>query len=153
MEIDYSLHFILFFASIISGAFLGLVYDIFRVSRMFFLKNKIVILFEDLLFCLICSISLILIFYNYSNGKMRFYAFVGAIGGFCAYYFTLGKFTKSVCERVYAYVSPKFIRLKCKIWQVLYQANKQIYTQKKSFKSARMARKGYRLLKTEGEKV
>ncbi|HAN21117.1 MAG: hypothetical protein A2Y15_02815 [Clostridiales bacterium GWF2_36_10] len=148
MGTDYRLHFILFFASIVNGVFLGLVYDLFRISRMFFLKNRVVIFFEDLLFCLICSLSFILIFYNYSNGKMRAFAFLGGIGGFCAYYFTLGKFTKSVCERIYSIISPRFIKLKNIIKQYLYQKSKQIYTQKKGLSYANKARKGFGLLKT-----
>jgi spore cortex biosynthesis protein YabQ len=151
METNYGLHFVLLFASIINGAFLGLVYDVFRISRLFFLNNKIVIFFEDLAFCLVCALSFIIIFYNYSNGRMRAYAFIGGIGGFCVYYFTLGRFTKSVCEHIYAFASPKIRKLNNKIRRALYNKEKQFYTYRKSLSSARNAGRGFGLLKTGGK--
>ncbi|PKM62591.1 MAG: hypothetical protein CVU97_04560 [Firmicutes bacterium HGW-Firmicutes-21] len=151
MGTDYGLHFTLFFYSIANGILLGLIYDFFRISRMFFLKNKIIIFFEDLLFCLICAVTFILLFYNFSFGQMRAYAFVSGIGGFCAYYFTLGRFTRAVCERVYAFMSPKIKRLRCRIQALLYYVKKRIYTNYRSFSFARNAGKGFGLLKIGGK--
>lgn len=150
MATDYGLHFTLLFASVITGIFLGMVYDLFRISRMFFLKNRIIIFIEDLIFCFVCALSFILIFYNYSFGQMRAYAFLGGIGGFCAYYFTLGRFTRSVCERIYAFVSPKIRRLRYRIKCKAYTIKKCIYTYVKRLSFEKSAAKGFGLLKAGG---
>ena len=151
METDYSLHFTLFIASVINGIFLGLVYDFFRISRMFFLRNRVIIFFEDLLFCLICSLTFIILFYNYSFGQMRAFAFLGSIGGFCAYYFTLGRFTRCFCERVYAFISPKIKRLAGRVSAFLYYYRKRIYTYNRSLMMARSAVRGFGLLRNGGK--
>lgn len=147
METDYGLHFILFFASIVNGVILGLIYDCFRVSRMFFLRNKIVIFFEDLAFCLICAVSFMILFYNYSFGMMRAYAFIGSIGGFCIYYFTVGQLTKAICEKVYSVVSPILKKAKNKIQASLYDCYKQIFTYSKRASYIKSAGRGFGLLK------
>lgn len=151
MGTNYGLHFILLFASLIDGVFLGFVYDLFRISRMFFLRNKLIIFFEDLAFCMICSLSFILLFYNFSNGQMRAFSFVGGIVGFCAYYFTFGKFTRNVCERIYAFVSPKIKKLITYLKKILYNKEKQFYTYRMSMSAARKAGRGFGLLKTGGK--
>lgn len=151
METNYGFHFLLLFASIINGAVLGLIYDLFRVSRMFFLRNKFVIFFEDLLFCFICAISFMILFYNFSNGKMRAFAFVGGICGFCAYYFTLGKFTKIVCEHINAFVSPIINKILMKVLILYRSTKKQLYTTFRSSVSARRAAKGFGLYKNGGK--
>lgn len=148
METDYGLHFILFFASIVNGAVLGLIYDCFRVSRMFFLRNKIVIFFEDLAFCLICAVSFMILFYNYSFGMMRAYAFLGSIGGFCIYYFTAGQFTKAVCEKVYSIVSPILKKARNRIATAVYNCYKQIFTYARCAVYIKRAGKGFGLLRT-----
>lgn len=147
METDYRLHFVLFFASIVNGVILGLIYDCFRVSRMFFLKNKIVIFFEDLAFSLVCAVSFMILFYNYSFGRMRAYAFLGSIGGFCIYYFTVGRFTRAVCEKVYSVVSPILKRVKNKLVSSLYGFYKQIFTYRRRALYIQKAARGFGLLK------
>jgi len=150
METDYSLHFKLFFSSIINGLLLGFIYDIFRVSRMFFLKNRTLLFFEDLLYCFVCALSFTLLFYNFSFGQMRAYAFLGSIGGFCAYYFTIGRFTKIICEKVYAFLSPKILYIKNKIKAVSYMLKKCLFTDIMSRSYCRKAAKGFGLLKIGG---
>ena len=151
MGTDYGLHFILFFASILNGVLLGLVYDCFRVSRMFFLKNRVVIFIEDLLFCTVCALSFVLLFYNFSFGKMRAYAFLGSIGGFCVYYFTLGRFTRHVCECVYAFASPRIKRIINMIKAAMFAVEKRIYTYNRSTSFVKRAEKGFGLLRIGGK--
>ncbi|HBR31961.1 MAG TPA: hypothetical protein DD733_07745 [Clostridiales bacterium] len=150
MATNYALHFLLLFASFINGMALGLIYDLFRISRMFFLRNKVVIFFEDIAYCLICTLSYMLLFYNYSNGRMRAYAFVGGIMGFCLYYFTLGRFTRFFCEKVYEFVFPIIHRLMTRIKGYLYLIKKRIYTNIQCGLSARRALVGFGLLKNGG---
>ena len=110
----------LYIFALILGAFLGLLYDLFRITRVFLgmhysrraakrlesirlplldprKKRKesralgVVIFLEDLLFCLMAAVSLILLFYGGNNGKFRVFALFCTAGGFLLYRVTLGR--------------------------------------------------------------
>lgn len=102
------------------GLLLGAVYDVLRITRVLLgvhyshrmarrLRNLrlpllsptperkesrvlgVVVFVEDLLFCLLAGILLILLFYEKNDGVFRFPVFLCAAGGFCAYRVTLGR--------------------------------------------------------------
>ena len=110
----------LYLYAFLLGLALGLLYDAFRISRIFlgehfsqktsnrlrsiklplighlreYKKSKaigIVVFIEDFLFCLIASFAFILLFYEICNGKIRFPAFLLAGAGFFVYRVTLGR--------------------------------------------------------------
>ena len=110
----------LFLYALVLGVILGIVYDLTRLTRLFFgahynrrvakhlrrielpflplQKEKgesralgIVLFFEDLLFCLGVGIALILLFYEVHNGKVRGPAILCCGAGFLIYRFTLGR--------------------------------------------------------------
>ena len=111
------------------GAALGAVYDLLRLSRVFLgvhysqraakrlqairlpligprTKKKkspalgIVVFLEDFLFCIFAGITLILLFYEYNNGKIRYVAFLGAALGFLGYRGTLGRVVMLFSEAI-----------------------------------------------------
>lgn len=47
----------------------------------------------DLLFCLICTICVILLLFHLNDGEVRMFALLGAMIGFVVYYLTLGRLT------------------------------------------------------------
>lgn len=102
------------------GVGLGAVYDVFRITRVFlgvsytkaaterlqsirlpYLSSRpprrpsrilgVVVFFEDFLFALIGGVSIILLFYQVNNGKIRFPAFFLAALGFFLYRITIGR--------------------------------------------------------------
>jgi len=79
---------------------------------------------------------------------MRAYAFIGSIGGFCIYYFTAGRFTRAVCEKVYSIVSPIFKRIKNKLKAALHDKYKQIFTYSRRASYIKNAGRGFGLLKS-----
>ena len=120
MEISQGSLAWLYLCAMALGAVLGFVYDLLRITRVFFgvqysrrgrgtlskqklplLKPRqkkkenpalgIVIFFEDFLFCVFCGIAMILLFYVCNNGKIRYSVFPVAAGGFLCYRGTLGK--------------------------------------------------------------
>ena len=95
MEIDYISHHLLFFTSLAAGVVSGAVYDAVKLSRAFF-RGRVFLFVTDLLFCLYHSCIMCVLFFNYSYGRIRAYALLASALGFAAYYFTLGRVTKSV---------------------------------------------------------
>ena len=91
MSVDYLSHSLLALWSLILGCFLGFVYEFFRLLHRFHPRAMWLIFFEDLLFAMICSAGMMLLFFNLSFGRMRFFAFPGMILGFLIWYFTLGR--------------------------------------------------------------
>lgn len=120
MEISQTALALLYFYAFLLGLFLGAVYDCFRITRVFFgvhysrktakrlrtlqlplLKPKkerhsikglgLLMFFEDLLFSLLAGSSLIILLYEFNNGKFRFLVVVFLLVGFVIYRETMGR--------------------------------------------------------------
>lgn len=81
---------LLFFYSILTGAVLGVVYDIFRILRIACPPKKIAIIVQDVIFALICIITTLMFFQFFTNGALRFFVLIGEFLGFLLYYLTIG---------------------------------------------------------------
>lgn len=81
---------LLFFYSILTGAVLGVVYDIFRILRISFPPKKIAIIVQDVIFALICIITTLMFLQFFTNGALRFFVLIGEFLGFLLYYLTIG---------------------------------------------------------------
>ena len=132
---------LLYLYSILMGASLGLLYDGFRIARIFLgehfskvanrfekvnlpligmpkkprSRNRlrgIFIFVSDFVFCIIASVMLILLFYQMNHGKIRFMTFVFAGAGFYLYRFTLGK-PVMACSETIAFVLQTAVRYVC----------------------------------------
>ena len=120
MELSQSALAQLYLYALLLGIFLGAVYDVLRLTRVFLgvhysckaakrlqaiqlplLKTKkrrkesralgFVIFIEDLLFCIFAGIALVLLFYEANSGKLRFPVLLCAGAGFLLYRGTLGR--------------------------------------------------------------
>ena len=127
MDISQSALAWLYLYALLLGMALGAFYDVFRITRVFlgvhysrraarrlqelrlpFLKPHqkhkesralgFVIFLEDLVFCMLAGISLILLFYEANNGKFRFPVLLCAGAGFLLYRGTLGRFVMLFSE-------------------------------------------------------
>jgi len=112
--------------SLLAGILLGAVYDIFRIRRVTFrlpheenaVKNRIVRLFrrhlaltdtllcfgEDIIFCLLGTVVLILMNYKLYYGVPRWYAFGAAALGFFGYRMTMGRLVMRSAESVIGWI-------------------------------------------------
>lgn len=72
------------------GLGLSIVYDIFRILRTIFLKGKIAVFIEDILYFLIVSIALFVFQLTFTEGIIRSYVVIGALLGFVICHLTLG---------------------------------------------------------------
>ena len=132
---------ILYLSSLLMGGCLGLLYDGFRITRIFLGEHfssvasrfeavdlpligaprkpqcrkrlrAIVLFVGDFLFCVIASVLLILLFYRMNHGKIRFMTFVLAGSGFYLYRITIGKMIM-LCSETIAFVLQTVIRYVC----------------------------------------
>ena len=123
------------------GGCLGLLYDGFRITRIFLGEHfssvagrfaavdlpmiglprkprsgkrlRAVVLFVgDFLFCMIASVMLILLFYRMNHGKIRIMSFVLAGSGFYLYRITIGKVIM-LCSETIAFVLQTTVRYVC----------------------------------------
>lgn len=127
MEISQASLAWLYFCAFLLGAVLAIVYDLLRITRIFFgvrysrrafkglqtvrlpfLKPYqkraesrllgVIIFFEDFFFCIFAAASMIILFYQLNNGNFRFPAAIAAGAGFLLYRGTLGRFVMLVSE-------------------------------------------------------
>lgn len=105
----------MFLAALLLGAALGVVYDVFRVSRLALCSGWLVILLEDLAFFALAAMALFRFFLELSLGQMRFFALVGVVLGWLLYYFTLGTLVMGISREIIAFLQRFFALL----WRML----------------------------------
>lgn len=76
---------------IISGIFIGIFFDIFRILRKSFHTPDIITYIEDALFWLITGLFLIFVIFNFTNGEIRIYNIIGLILGSLLYMILISK--------------------------------------------------------------
>lgn len=128
MQNEYSLHFALALWSVILGAFLCSVYDIFRLFRLNKRQNNVVLFINDISFCLIATLCFMLLFFNLSHGRMRAYAFVLAVVGFLIWRFTVSYVVMNVMQRLFDFVSRCLNSAKMRACKALALLSRRIYT-------------------------
>jgi len=106
---------LIFLYSIILGAVLGVVFDVFRVIRAVIPHNSFFVAFEDIIFMLIWTFSLVIFSVELSGGNIRFFCFVGTLLGFTIYFFSAGKivitFIRSVSSLIRRLLNAIFGRI------------------------------------------
>ncbi|MBQ9152049.1 MAG: spore cortex biosynthesis protein YabQ [Clostridia bacterium] len=99
---------LLFVYAALAGFCLGGVYDILRILRMLCgdtgqgrrpIPLAVLLFFEDVLFMLTATVTLILLCYYINDGQLRAPAVMGMACGFFVYSHTLGRLAVAVSER------------------------------------------------------
>ena len=62
---------------VLSGIFMGLLFDVFRVSRQFYRPSRLVLAFSDLFFWLLAAGFVFLVLLAGNWGEVRAYVFIG----------------------------------------------------------------------------
>lgn len=81
----------LFLIFSINGALIGLFFDFFRILRRTFKTLNFITYIEDILFWICTGISIIYCMYNFANGDLRLYMFLGLAMGIILYMLALSK--------------------------------------------------------------
>ena len=84
--------------SVVLGAALGVVYDVFRVFRIVFppAKKSGAVLVQDIIFWLIYGFAIFCFSTLAARGQIRFFVFFGSLLGFVLYIVTVGNFITGV---------------------------------------------------------
>ena len=101
-----SQHTYLFLTSVLLGAGMGVVYDLFRALRIIFppAARDGAVLVQDILFVLICGFGLFCFATLEGRGQLRFFMVFGSGLGFVLYILTIGNFITGVLRRVFSAV-------------------------------------------------
>ena len=127
MHSDYFFHTVLALWAVAVGAFLCAVYDVFRVLRLRRKQNRVVLFFLDLLFCLIATLCLLILFFNLSYGRVRVYALALAFVGFLIWRFTVSRAVIAVCLKFIAFSEKVFGSAKKRICSFCKRMLRYIY--------------------------
>lgn len=110
MEVDYGAQFALAAVSLAAGLFLGVLYDVMRLVRAPF--GKAGVFMSDLSFCVIFTLSVAVLLYNYWSGKLRVYPFLLCFCGLVVYRLTLGRLTAYIAVSIKRLISPRLAYLR-----------------------------------------
>ena len=99
-------------SSLLLGAILGVIYELFRFIKYTFSVNGrkgavfsyILTFFCDFIFCLLFAFVAILQSYRISGGIFRGISYIGMLSGLLLYYFTLGKLTLKINRKFALFV-------------------------------------------------
>lgn len=76
-------------AVFISGILFGFLYDVLRAKRKLFKTTGFSVNFEDILFCVICGSTLLVVIFYFNSAKIRISAFLDAGAGVLLYFYIL----------------------------------------------------------------
>ena len=82
----------IFMVFTIVGAIIGVIFDIFRISRKTIKTNDIATAIEDIFFWIITGIIIIYSMYVFCDGQLRFFMIIGIVLGFTIYLCTISKY-------------------------------------------------------------
>ena len=98
----------LILSSFLLGVTLGVIYEAFCFIKSIFAVNGrsgavfayILTFLSDFIFCLLFALTAILQSYRISGGIFRGISYLGILAGVLLYYFTLGKLTRKISQRL-----------------------------------------------------
>ncbi len=125
-----------FIIFILVGFLIGLLFDMFRISRKTFKTSDIVTSLEDILFWILTGLLIIFSLFKFNNGDIRVYIIVSLIIGITIYMLLFSKIVITilvkfinVIKKIVSYIL-KFIlypvRLILKILKILFKPIKKI---------------------------
>ena len=132
-----------FLASLLVGAVIGVIYDVFRVGRVIYSGGRIKLFFEDVLFFIMASLVFTVFMFNATMGVIRMFAAFGALIGFFAYRFSLGLFTVSVTKALKAWLTPYIRKTVGFIKRKIKSCHALCYTRLQSLRISGLAKKGF----------
>ena len=89
---------------IISGIFIGIFFDIFRILRKSFHTPDIITYIEDALFWIVTGLFLIFVIFNFTNGEIRIYNIIGLILGSILYIIFISKFFIKINVKIVLFI-------------------------------------------------
>ncbi len=136
--------FALVVASFVLGAVLCAVYDLFRVFRLRRKTNAVLLFVSDIVYSAIVSLSLLLLYFNFTYGRVRVYAFAVVLLGFLAWRFTVSRLAINLCLRFMDFAARVLNSSKMRIVRFLKRTLRRIYTDFYCRFTIKSSRNGFR---------
>lgn len=89
MVINQTLLFLIF---MLDGIIIGLIFDIFRISRKTIKTIDFITIIEDFIFWILTAIILLYSIFTFNNGEIRWFIFIATIIGFILYIITVSSY-------------------------------------------------------------
>ena len=86
-----------FFIFILNGLLIGILFDTFRILRKSFKFSNIITNLQDIIFWILSGLILIYSIFEFTDGELRLYIFLGILLGFIAYLLIFSKIYIKVC--------------------------------------------------------
>lgn len=96
---------------IISGIFIGIFFDVFRILRKSFHTPDIITYIEDALFWIVTGLFLIFVIFNFTNGEIRIYNIIGLILGGILYMILISKFFIKINVKIVLFLKKVIISI------------------------------------------
>ena len=96
---------------IISGIFIGIFFDVFRILRKSFHTPDIITYIEDALFWIVTGLFLIFVIFNFTNGEIRIYNIIGLILGGILYMILISKFFIKINVKIVIFMKKVIISI------------------------------------------
>ncbi len=109
------------------GVFLGLLYDVFKVKRLFLGEFKAVLLVDDVIYMALTGIIMTFFAFCVNNGRMRWYEFAPPILGFFAYRATISKIVLLIFSKLAMALHAFMLFCAKPFISVMRYVNKRIY--------------------------
>lgn len=93
-----------FFVFILVGFLIGLLFDMFRISRRTFKTSDIVTYIEDILFWILSGLLIIFSLFKFNNGEIRVYIIIGLIVGISIYILVFSKLIINTLVKVIIFI-------------------------------------------------
>ncbi len=107
----------LFLWSCVIGAFLGVVYDFFRVLRIIKKHSLIAVFIEDFIYVTFCFFVIFIYCMEKARGEIRFFIFLGSLLGFAVYIFTAGNFIVNIIRKIVLFIKSLLIKIYNKLFK------------------------------------
>ena len=125
---------IFFLLTVVLGAAVAFLFDIFRVIRKLKKHKKWSVHLQDAVFWLVTSLIVLYFILNYSDGEIRFFYLLGILLGGCLYFVTISYYIRVVLIRIIKFVL-KIIKYVLKViykigYPVIFLAKKLYNSQK-----------------------
>ncbi len=82
----------LFFVFIINGILIGLIFDLFRISRKVIKTNNLMTYIEDFIFWILTGFIVLYSIFVFNNGELRLFMFIGIILGVIIYILLMSRY-------------------------------------------------------------
>lgn len=117
------------------GVFLGVIYDVLRMSRILFKRGRVATFVCDIIFMLCFSFVSLFFSMAYSYGKPRLFSIISQVCGVLTVRFTIGLISVSIFERIYGFILKIFkkilIKSKKSLKKLLQVKHKMLYNKVK----------------------